>query len=704
MARAMPDRATRVTPWLSSEDAIHAMNGPAAAAEAHARATLAVNPDDPQARVLLAAALIRLSRWSEAREILSSLSQSQPQLEFAWRGLGQVLARSDERAHAVEAFERALDLEIRGKEAWYALGSLLFLADGERRQSPTRSDTFAEIEEALANDQLAAAEALSHTLLRSQPESPIVLKLRADVFIRKSRWPEAKRLLERSIEIAPSNVPARFRYATMLFAHSEFAASVPQIDWLLRSGHDMPLLRGAKALALALDGQYSRAIEVFDSFIGACHSSPGLWHEYARVLRWAGDKRMSAAFRRATEILPSYFAAYYALATVKSFHWDESLIGRIRTQLARPDLAIDDRAIMHFVLGKALEDLECYEEAFENFHAAKSTQRIISEYEPKYAQTAWRQTRRLFSPTFLRKHVGAGIPAEDPIFIVGMPRAGSTLVEQIVSAHSQVEALGELSVLPSLVENLYNRAGGPQHWPMLVQRLGGGDFHRLGEEYLRVTGSLRKTEAPFFTDKLPNNFQVTGLIHLILPNAKIVDVRRHPLDCGFSCFKHYFPKGHRFACDLGDIGQRYVDYVRLMAHFDEVLPGKVHRLIYERLVGNFEMEVRRLLEFLRLPFEPQCLRFFETRRTVMTLSYEQVFMPLYQSGIGHWRHYERWLAPLKDGLGPVLGSYPDVPKFFPEVHASSRAPRTLGESGGCFGSVKGFAQKPFLNSSGLPPA
>ena len=408
---------------------------------------------------------------------------------------------------------------------------------------------------------------------------------------------------------------------------------------------------------------------------------------------------MSAAFRKAVEILPSYFAAWYALATVKSFRWNETLLDRIRIQLGRSDLAIDDRALMHFVLGKALEDLKQYEEAFENFRASKNVLRGIAEYSPRLSQAAWRRTRLLFNPAFLRRHAGGGCPERDAIFIVGMPRAGSTLIEQILSAHSQVEDLGELSALPSLVENLYRRAGGPQHWPMLLQRLKTGDFRALGEEYMRTTRGIRKTAAPFFTDKLPNNFQLTGLIHLMLPNARIIDVRRQPLDCGFSCFKHYFPKGHRFASDLGDIGRRYVDYVELMAHFDDVLPGKVHRLIYEHLVGGFETEVRRLLEFLDLPFQPQCLRFYENRRAVLTLSYEQVFMPLYETGVGHWRRYEQWLGPLKDALGYVLQTYPVVPKLFVELHAKYKRPLALGEAGALFATVKGLKQRPFANGS-----
>jgi tetratricopeptide (TPR) repeat protein len=679
------------------------MNASANTTEARVRAVLNANPEDPQAKCLLAAMFLRQRQWSEAGALLDPLSRSQPQMEFVWRGLGQALARLGERERATEAVERALDLELRGKEAWYLLGSLLTFPDSRDAEQFGSSAAFCEVVSALADDCIDTADALSRAAVECRADHPVALKLRADVLIQESRWPEAKALLERSLEGAPDYLAARFRYATMLFAHSAFAECVPQMERLFDAGYGIALLRGAKALALALQGDYAHAVAEFATFIEASDFHPGLWHEYGKVLRWNGDRRMGAAFRKATEILPSYSAAWYALATVKSFRWTDALAGELRNQLARTDVAIDDRALLHFVLGKALEDLARYDEAFAEFRASKQTLRSFEEYSPKLSQTAWRRTRLLFTPAFLRRYAGAGSAARDPIFVVGMPRAGSTLVEQILSAHSRIEGLGELSTLPSLVEKLYGRAGGPQHWPMLLQRLKPGDFDALGEAYLSATRALRKTSAPFFTDKLPNNFQLIGLIHLMLPNAKIIDVRRHPLDCGFSCFKHYFPKGHRFACDLADIGNRYVDYVQLMAHFDAVLPGKVYRVTYETLVGNFEAEVRRLLAFLALPFEPQCLQFFENRRTVMTLSYEQVFMPLYGSGIGHWRHYEKWLGPLKNALGDVLEIYPHAPKFFADVHAWSRRSRSLGE-GGRFGMVKGLQQRPFTSRSDVPLA
>ena len=674
---------------------MQAMTLPPAVAAAQALTVLHANPRDPQARLVVAAALMRQQKWTEARGILEALAQDQPQMEAAWRSLGQVLARAGERAAAVAAFERALDLEIRGKDAWFELGTLLAIPE----KGDDACGEVVQIEQALSDDRLDAADLLSRMLLESSPGAPRALRLRADVLIRTSRWPDARRLLECALDIAPASFSARLRYATMLFVHGEYRQSLPQFERLLGAGCEMALLRGAHAWALASAGQYARAIETFEAFIETNRSNPGLWQEYGRVLRLAGDRRMSMAFRQAIELLPSLYSAWYALATVKSFRWDETLVHQISAQLARPDLAIDDRSLIHFVLGKAFEHLGRNAEAFGNFRVGKAIFRDISGYEPRHSQTAWRRTRLLFKPPFLRRRAGTGAPAPDPIFIVGLPRAGSTLIEQIISAHSQVEGLGEVSALPALVENLYAKAGGPQHWPLLLGRLDPAELRALGEEYLRSAGILRKSGAPFFTDKQPGNFQLSGLIHLVLPNAKIVDVRRHPLDCGVSCFRHYFPAGHRFACDLGDIGIRYAEYVRLMAHFDEVLPGKVYRVVYERLVDDLEGEVRRLFAYLGLPFEQQCLRFFENRRPVMTLSYEQVFTPLYRSGIGQWRRYEPWLQPLKDGLGCVLEAYPDVPKYFPEVHATSRAPRVLGGAGGAFASINGVRQRPFLNAA-----
>jgi hypothetical protein len=302
---------------------------------------------------------------------------------------------------------------------------------------------------------------------------------------------------------------------------------------------------------------------------------------------------------------------------------------------------------------------------------------------------------QLFTPAFFRQRKGAGYDERGAIFIVGLPRSGSTLVEQILASHSDIEGLGELDCLQTIVSRLTHAEGKGPRYPAAVGTLDLERLRTLGKEYMDLTRARRKTDRPFFTDKLPANFSHAGLIHLILPNAKIVDVRRHPLDCGFSCYKHYFPFGQPLTYRLEDIGRAYVDYVELMAHFDDVLRGNVYRILYERLVADPAKEVRLLLAYLGLPFEQQCLRFHENRRLVTTLSHDQVRMPLYASGTEQWRHYEPWLQPLKKELGYVLEVYPEVPKFYAHLNARRRSEAGRGPQSNIFRCFKGVRQLPF---------
>lgn len=665
-----------------------------AAAEAHARAVLAIDPSEPQALRVLAAVLRRSRRDEEARVIFERLVRSQPQMEFAWRGLGLILAKSGQRLAAIKALLGAIDLEIRGKDAWYALGELLdFPANGIGANAPGLKDA----ERALRERRLKIAEEILAGYLAREPRNVIALKLLADMRLLRSQWEPARALLETCLEVAPDFLAARFRYATMLVVHGEFQRALPQLDELVAfDTENLLIYRRLKAEALGLAGQYVSAAAEFESLVAAAPANPGLWYQYGRMLRLLRQTAAARAFERAIEILPCYFEAWFALATLKSFRWNEGLIVRLRTQLARSDVTVDDRALLYFVLGRALEDMGRRDGAFENYRTGNEIRKTFAEWNAEPPTATLIETKFFFGGAFLRSRSGAGMKDRAPIFIVGMPRAGSTLVEQILSCHSAVEGLGErpdlFAVAGSRLERLGRQGEG---WPSVLRHLGPGDLRAIGEEYLSRMRGVRNSDRPFFTDKQPSNYQLTGLIHLVLPEARIVDVRRHPLDCGLSCYRHYFPAGQPYTCDLVEFARRYTAYVELMAHFDAVLPGKVYRVVYENLVGDFEREVRRLLAFLGLPFEEQCLRFHENNRAVRTLSFEQVAMPLYESGVGQWRYYERWLGPLKDALGYVLEAYPDVPYFYPRLRGRLRKPLRLGEAGDRFGVVRGVRQVSF---------
>jgi len=329
--------------------------------------------------------------------------------------------------------------------------------------------------------------------------------------------------------------------------------------------------------------------------------------------------------------------------------------------LDRPDLDDDSRLHLHFALGKAHEDAGDPEPSFAHYSEGNRIRREASGYSAAGMTELTRRCRAVFTRELFAERAGSGAPAADPIFVLGMPRAGSTLVEQILASHSQIEGTSELPHLPALVRRLDAEHAGSGLYPEWVPGLSAEALKELGEEYLDNARLHRKTERPFFIDKLPNNWINVGLIQLILPNATIIDARRHPLGCCFSNFKQNFARGQSFSYSLEDLGHYYRDYVRLLAHFDAVLPGRIHRVFHERMVEDSETEIRRLLDHVGVPFEAGCLRFYENERAVRTPSAEQVRRPINRAGVDQWRAFEPWLGPLKDALGPVLDCYPLVP-------------------------------------------
>lgn len=684
-------------PFISASEATVLLNSDLAAAEARARSALELDPGDPQARYLLGAALRRQGHSQAAIAILEPLTASQPHMQFAWHELGLALANLDLRIAATDALLRAIDLSYLDEDAWYALGFLMFPDRREKREDPHSEQQLVEAENAVLNVRFEVAERILRQRVGAEPDDAEVLKLLADTLLRLGRWKDARPLLERCLDLNPDFLAARFRYATMLFAHSEYLPALPQIEKLLQLHPNNSLYRGLKALALSWSRQFDAAEAEFEAFIDDCPQRPGLWLEYARLLRAMRNERSVAAYRRAIEILPSYVDAYVALAGLKTFRLDDLFVGQVEALLARSELAAEDRAQLHFVLGKALEDLGRYADSFAHYGSSNRILLYTRKYGVEASTMSMKRAKTFFTPAFFRERAAFGCPDSGAIFVVGMPRAGSTLVEQILSSHSAIEALGELKDLLDVArEFLPDQEGGsPVPYPFSLKNLDRNRFRLMGESYMERTRGRRKLDKQFFVDKLPSNHTLVGLIHLILPNALIIDARRHPLDCGLSCYKHYFSAGQPLSLDLRDIGRSYANYVEVMAHYDHVLPGRVHRVIYERLISNFETEVRRLLNYVGVRFEEQCLRFYENRRLVLTLSADQVGMPLYKTAVQHWRHYDPWLGPLKEELGYVLDIYPEVPKFYADVHAKWSKPLRLGFGANLFGMVKGVRQVPF---------
>src|SRR5574337_2039912 len=486
----------------------------------------------------------------------------------------------------------------------------------------------------------------------------------AEVAARLGRNEDALHLLERCLELAPGFHEARRNYALLLHRANRPEQALAELARLLAADPDDAGSRNLKAAVLCRTGDYEQAIGIYAALLEQHPNQPKLWVSQGHALKTAGrTERAIAAYRRSLELEPSFGEVWWSLANLKTFRFGADDLATMRAQLARADLTEDDRLHLEFAVGKALEDAGEYESSFRHYAQGNAVRRTQVHYSADDTSARVRYIRTHYTREFFAARAGAGSPAPDPIFVVGLPRAGSTLIEQILSSHSQVEGTMELPEVTSIARLLRMQGDADEAMPYhhALSTLDAQALHALGERYLAHTRIQRKSMAPLFIDKMPNNFMHIGLIHLMLPNATIIDARRHPLACGFSVFKQHFARGQGFSYSLDDLGRYYRDYVALMAHFDAVLPGRIHRVFYERMVDDTEAEVRRLLAYCGLPFEASCLRFFENARPVRTASSEQVRQPIYREGVDHWRHYAPWLGPLALALGPVLESYPGMP-------------------------------------------
>jgi tetratricopeptide (TPR) repeat protein len=420
-----------------------------------------------------------------------------------------------------------------------------------------------------------------------------------------------------------------------------------------------------KASILANAGDYGDSIKVYEAVLKD-FPHPKVWMSYGHSLKTQRRQAESiTAYRRAIELQPTPGESYWSLANLKTFRFEMRDVQAMREALARPDLPDDDRLHFEFALGKALEDAGDYEASFEHYSRGNALRKKQHQYNSDDNSRFVCRSKAVFTADFFASRAAVGAEAPDPIFIVGLPRAGSTLIEQILSSHSAVEGTMELPDLTRIAAEIFRRevSGDARGFAHAVAGLTPQELRALGERYLQDTRSQRESDRPFFIDKMPNNWMYVPLIHLMLPNAKIIDARRHPLGCCFSGFKQNFARGQSFTYSLDDLGRYYGDYVELMALVDTVLPGRVHRVFHEKMIDETESQMRELLGYCRLPFEEACLRFYENERAVRTASSEQVRRPIFRDGVDHWRHCELWLQPLKDSLRPVLDAYPGVPAF-----------------------------------------
>ncbi len=524
-----------------------------------------------------------------------------------------------------------------------------------------RNPVLLEAAVALNENRLHDAEPLLRQHLKADPFDVAAIRMMAELAGRIGRLKDAEALLRRAVELAPNFIPARSNLAIVLYRQNRADEAISELEALSALDPDDVTHDSLKAAAKGRLGDYEEAIELYGSVLERFPGQPKIWMSYGHLLKTVGQQAESvAAYRRALDVSPALGEVWWSLANLKTVRFDDADIALMEAGLTRTDISSEDRFHLHFALGKALEDRK---DAAASFHHYAEGNRLRAAELESHERNVTRHVevaKALFTPAFFAQRAGQGCDAADPVFILGLPRAGSTLLEQILSSHSLVEGTMELPDIPHIAGQL----GSIEHWPEKLANASPDDLKRMGETFLERTRIQRKSDKPFFIDKLPNNWLHVGLIHLILPNAKIIDARRHPMACCFSNFKQHFARGQGFTYSQTDIGHYYADYVDNMAHIDRVLPGRVVRMFHEDMVDDSEREIRWLLDALGLPFEESCLRFWENDRAVRTASSEQVRRPIFKEGTEQWLMFEPYLGPLKAALGPVLSSYPAVPATF----------------------------------------
>jgi tetratricopeptide (TPR) repeat protein len=504
------------------------------------------------------------------------------------------------------------------------------------------------------------------------------MRLLAEIGVKMDVLDDAEFLLENLLQLAPNHHVARYEYAIVLLKRHKHVRAREEIDKLLKIDPANASYRTVYATVCTGFGNHSQALPLYQEVLRENPQDPELHLSIAHALKTLG--RTPAAiesYRAAAAARPAFGEAYWSLANLKTYRFTDAEIGRMRAEEARQTIAPADRYHLCFALGKALEDRAEYAESFRYYERGNALKKTECLYRPEPLERIANQQMSLCTREFFAARRGFGCGSAAPIFIVGLPRSGSTLIEQILASHSMVEGTMELADIPRLVQDLQGREtqGSIPRYPGILEKLDAAECRRMGERYLSDTLVYRAGK-PFFIDKMPNNFRHLALIHLILPNAKIIDARREPLACCFSNFKQLFASGQQFTYSVEDITRYCRMYVELMAHWDSALPGRILRVEHESVVADLETSVRRMLEFCELEFEPGCVEFHKTRRSVHTASSEQVRQPIFKDGLDQWRHFDPWLGPFKAALAaPAARAGVEIPAL---RQAEASAARRLG--------------------------
>jgi predicted Zn-dependent protease len=653
-------------------EAQRALGPDPARAAALARGVVEAAPDHVLARLVLGCALRLAGDAPGACAALRPAAAARPddpQIASEW---GQALLAAGDAAGAVAPLRQATRVRPGLTVAWHALARALrasgaeaeaWIADAGAVAAASRDPLLVAAAQAMTAGDPDRAEAMIRRFLAAIPDDAAAIRLLGELAWRRGRGDEAIAHVARAVELAPGFEAARVFLTRILVEADRLVEARAHSAWLVNHAPGEGGLQMLHASVLVKLGEQDEARAIDEAMIARGEATAPVWLNLGHVAKTLGlSERAQSAFRGAVAAGRGTGGgeAWWSLANMKTARLDADDIAAMRAAL--PTAEGDDAFHLHFAIGKALEDAGADAEAYAAYAEGNRLRRLALPYDADATHARARGHARLFTAAFWAALPAGGAPAPDPIFIVGLPRAGSTLVEQILASHSHVEGTHELPAMMMLADRLAHRARLAGQAPeAALAALRPDERRAMGEDYLARAAVHRRSDAPRFIDKMPNNWQHLGLIRMILPHARIVDVRRHPLACGYSVWKQHFARGQAFSYDLGDIGRYYRDYMAQMAAFDAALPGAVHRVVYERLVADTEGEVRALLAALDLPFEEECLGFWRNARAVRTASAEQVRRPVYTDAIDHWQRFAAWLGPLRDALGPVPDHWPEPP-------------------------------------------
>ncbi|MAW91283.1 MAG: hypothetical protein CL574_09370 [Altererythrobacter sp.] len=618
---------------------------------------LSDTPADAEALYIAAVANRYLRNFDAAAEHLDRLHAAVPEYGRAWQEAGHLARDGGDTAKAVEAYARAVRFNPALAASWRAQADLLEAAGrtGEALAARLQQQRIADLpRELLAvthhlhEGRPLRAEEICRHFLRSHPDHVEGMRLLAQIGLRLGILDDAEFLLESAVTFEPENIQLRLDYIDVLRKRQKFTRAREEAEALYQRDPESPLFQSHLAIESMQTGDYDRAFTLFEKVLKRLPDDPATLTSRGHALKTVGQQDEAVtSYRKAIAARPGHGDAYYALANLKTYRFTDDEVAAMRAQADRSDIAFMDRVHLAFALGKAYEDRKAYEDSFRFYELGNTLKRQQTGYSADKMTAELAAQQAACTPVLFDENAGNG--ARDPIFIVGLPRAGSTLLEQILASHSQIDGTLELPNILALAHRLRGRKAGQSRYPDILHDIPAERFTEFGTAFLDDT-RIHRQGAPFFIDKMPNNFRHIGLIHLIMPNATIIDARRDPMDCCFSGFKQLFAEGQDFTYGLTEIGRYYHDYTRLMDHWDKVLPGKVLRVQHEDVLDDLEGQTRRMLDHIGLPFESACLDFHRTDRAVRTASSAQVRRPINRSGQNAWKPYAAWLGDLREAL------------------------------------------------------